>query len=77
MDFEILGELTVIETIATGRGIRDLRRLERSYGKTRWRKLKGFARIRLRTGTVRIAEIHWYEGHGIGKRELKRKRYRD
>ncbi|MPZ45673.1 MAG: hypothetical protein GEV05_20230 [Betaproteobacteria bacterium] len=77
MDFEIVGELTVVETIATGRGIRDIRRLERSYGKTRWRKMKGIARIRLRTGSVRIAELHWYEGHGIGKREFKRKRYLD
>ena len=77
MDFEILGVLTVVETIATGRGIRDVRRLERSYGKTRWRKMKGVTRIRLRTGAVRIAELHWYEGHGIGKREFKRKRYLD
>lgn len=77
MDFEILGEITVLETIASGRGIRDLRRLQRNYGKGRWRKMKGSARIRLRTGDVRFAEIHWYEAHGIGKRELKRKRYLD
>ena len=77
MDFEILGELSAVEAIATGRGIRDLRRLERSYGKGRWRKMKGVARIRLRTGAIRIAELHWYEGHGIGKREFKRKRYLD
>lgn len=77
MDFEILGDITVLETIASGLGIRDLRRLQRSYGKGRWRKLKGSARIRLRNGDVRIAEIHWYEAHGIGKREFKRKRYLD
>jgi len=77
MDFEILGEITVLETIASGRGIRDLRRLHRSYGKGRWRKMKGTARIRLRNGDVRLAEIHWYEAHGIGKKELKRKRYLD
>jgi len=77
MDFEILGEITVLETIASGRGIRDLRRLQRNYGKGRWRKMKGSARIRLRTGDVRTAEIHWYEAHGIGKREFKRKRYLD
>ena len=40
MDFEIVGEITVIETIAAGRGIRDLRRLRRSYGKGRWRKMR-------------------------------------
>lgn len=77
MDFEILGEVTVLETIASGRGIHDLRRLQRSYGRGRWRKMKGSARIRLRNGDVRIAEIHWYEAHGIGKREFKRKRYLD
>ena len=77
MDFEIVGEITVLETIATGQGIRDLRRLRRSYGKGRWKKMKGVARIRLRSGHVRLAEIHWYEAHGIGKREFKRKHYLD
>ena len=77
MDFEILGDVAVLETIATGRSIRDLRRLQRSYGRGRWRKMKGSARIRLRTGDVRFAELHWYEAHGIGRREIKRKRYLD
>jgi hypothetical protein len=77
MDFEILGDITVLETIASGRGIRDLRRLHRSYGRGRWRKMKGSARIRLRNGDVRLAELHWYEAHGIGKREVKRKSYLD
>jgi hypothetical protein len=77
MEFDILGDITELETIATGRGIRDLRRLQRSYGKGRWRKMKGTARIRLRSGDVRVAEIHWYEAHGIGKREFKRKGYLD
>jgi len=77
MDFEIVGEITVVETIASGKGIRDLKRLRRSYGKGRWRKMKGIARIRLMTGRVRLAELHWYEAHGIGKREIKRKRYLD
>ncbi len=77
MDFEIVGEITVVETIAAGRGIRELRRLRRSYGKGRWRKMKGIARIRLMTGRIRLAELHWYEAHGIGKKEIKRKRYLD
>lgn len=77
MDFEILGDITVLETIASGRGIRDVRRLQRNYGKGRWRKMKGSARIRLRDGEIRLAEIHWYEAHGIGKKEFKRKRYLD
>lgn len=77
MDFEIVGEITVLETIASGHGVRDLKRLRRSYGKGRWRKVKGMARVRLRSGQIRLAEIHWYEAHGIGKREFKRKRYLD
>ena len=77
MDFDLVGDITDIETIATGSGIRALSRLRRLYGKGRWRKMKGSARIRLRTGRIRIAEVHWYEAHGIGKKELKRKRYLD
>jgi hypothetical protein len=77
MDFEIPGEVSEIETIAIGNRIRDLPRLRRVYGSGRWRKLKGVARIRLRSGTIRKAELHWYEAHGIGKKEIKRKRYLD
>jgi hypothetical protein len=71
MDFEILGLVRNAETIATGRAIRRLRRLRRRYGKGRWRKRKGVATVRLQDGTVHTAEIHWYEAHGIGRREIK------
>ena len=77
MDFEVLGELSAAETIAVGQGIRDIGRLRRLYGRARWRKMKGVARIRLPDGTIRLAELHWYEAHGIGKKELKPKRYLD
>ncbi|HEY3583150.1 MAG TPA: hypothetical protein VGL90_02090 [Casimicrobiaceae bacterium] len=77
MDFEILDRLRDVETIAAGRGIRELRRLQRAYGRGRWRKRKGVSRVRLRDGTIRIAELHWYEAHGIGSYEHKIKRYRD
>jgi len=77
MDFELVGDLANVETIATGRGIRELPRLRRLYGKGRWRKMKGSARIRLKDGRIRLAELHWYEAHGIGKKEFKRKRYLD
>lgn len=77
MDFELVGDVTGVETIATGGGIRDLPRLRRLYGKGRWRKMKGVARIRLKDGRIRLAELHWYEAHGIGKKEFKRKRYLD
>ena len=75
MPFEIVGEITQIETIATGRRIRELPRFRRVYGRGRWRKLKGIAMVRLRSGTLRRAELHWYEAHGIGRKEIKRKRY--
>jgi hypothetical protein len=69
--------VTQVETITVGRSIRELPRLRRLYGKGRWRKLKGVALVRLRSGTIRRAELHWYEAHGIGRREIKRKRYVD
>ena len=71
MDFELVGPVRSIETIATGRAIRQLRRLGRRYGKGRWRKRKGFATVRLQDGTVHRTEVHWYEAHGIGRREMK------
>lgn len=77
MDFEIIGEIRDIEPIAIGGSVRDRLRLRRKYGPGRWRKLKGIAYVRLRSGRVRLAELHWYEAHGIGKRDMKRKRYLD
>ena len=77
MNFEVIGEITEIETIAIGQAIRDLKRLRKQYGRGRWRKLKGVAQVRLATGRIRLAELHWYEAHGIGKKELKRQRYLD
>lgn len=77
MNFEILGKIIDIEIIAVGSSIHDLARLRRKYGKGRWRKLKGLATVRLRSGRIRLAELHWYEAHGIGRKEIKRKRYQD
>ena len=71
MDFEILGEIAAIETIATGKGIRERSRLTKRYGKGRWRKRKGLADIRLSSGELCRAEVHWYEATGIGRREFK------
>ncbi|MBA3334153.1 MAG: hypothetical protein H0T08_00935 [Acidobacteria bacterium] len=73
MDFEIVGEITDAETFAIGLGVRDRKRLWKLYGKARWRKRKGIARVRLPSGRIRLAELHWYEAHGIGKREFKLK----
>jgi hypothetical protein len=75
VDFEIIGPILAAETIATGSGIRRLSWLRKRYGRGRWRKRKGYARVRLADREVRVAEIHWYETAGIGKREVKIKRY--
>jgi len=71
-NFDILGEIIDIETIAIGRSIRELDYLNRRYGRGRWRKCKGFAMIRYKkSGRIVKAEIHWYEAHGIGAEAWK------
>ncbi len=77
MTFEILGEITDIETIASGSSIRILPLLRKRYGKGRWRKLKGIAQVRLIDGAIRLAEVHWFEAHGIGKKKMRIKRFLD
>lgn len=77
MDFEILGDITQSETFARGPGIRELPRLRKIYGQGNWRKRKGFAKVRLTDGSLREAEVHWYEATGVGKFEFKIKRYTD
>jgi hypothetical protein len=71
---EILSAIEDIETIAAGQGVYIRRYLERTYGKGRWRKMKGIATVRLADGTVCKAEIHWFEAHGIGRKDFKVKR---
>jgi hypothetical protein len=71
MHFEIVGEISQVETFATGAGIREIARLRRLHGRGRWRKRKGIAHVRLTDGTVRLAELHWYEAAGIGRKEFK------
>jgi hypothetical protein len=75
VSFEIVSEIEGAETFAVGRSIRELPRLRKVYGKGRWRKRKGFARVRLPSGVEREAEIHWYEATGIGRKEFKIKRF--
>jgi hypothetical protein len=77
MHFEIIGEIDNIETIAIGGGIRDIMRLRKQYGSAKWRKLKGIAKVRLLSGSICTAEIHWYQAHGIGRKKLKIKRLLD
>ena len=77
MHFEIVGIIESIEPIAVGSRIREIARLREQYGPGRWRKLKGVARVRLANGHMRVAEVHWYEAHGIGKKKMKIKRFLD
>ena len=74
MFFTIVGDITHIETFAVGAGIREVERLRKLYGRGRWRKRKGIARVRLTDNSIHLAEVHWYEATGIGKKEFKIKR---
>lgn len=77
MKFELVGSITEIESIAAGPGVKIRSYLRKAYGRGRWRKMKGVATVRLPNTALRRVEIHWYEAHGIGKRDLKIKRYLD
>jgi hypothetical protein len=77
VDIEVIGTISDTQAIAVGKSIRDLARLKKFYGAGRWKKMKGIAHVRLPDGYVRRAEVHWYEAHGIGKKELKVKRLLD
>lgn len=77
MAFTIVGSITAIETIAINTGIREVERLRKVYGAARWRKKKGIATIALADGTLHVAEVHWYEATGLGRKEMKIKRLID
>ena len=77
MNIEIIGAIKDVEIIATQHSIRDIARLRKLYGTGRWRKLKGTAMVRLPDGVMAQAEVHWYEAHGVGKKEIKVKRILD
>jgi len=72
--FEIISEISDVETLASGKGVYIRRYLDRNYGRGRWRKMKGVATIKLADGKTYDAEIHWYEAHGIGRKDYKIKR---
>jgi hypothetical protein len=77
MQFDIISDITDVETIAINRGIRELPRLRKYYGAGRWRKRKGIAIVRFSDSTTRTVELHWYEATGIGRKEYKIKRFLD
>jgi hypothetical protein len=76
-EFEIIGRIENIETIAIGNAIREIDRLRKFFGAGRWRKLKGVATVRFEDGTIHLVELHWYEAHGVGRKKLKIKEYLD
>jgi hypothetical protein len=75
--FEILGTISEIATIAVGSSIREISGLREQSGRGHWRKLKGTAQVKLQNGRIRLAELHWYGAHGIGKRKIKIKTFLD
>ena len=77
MYFEMIGEITEVETVAVGNSIREIALLRRQFGRGRWRKLKGVATVRLPGGRIRRVELPWYEAHGVGRRKMKIKGYLD
>lgn len=77
MKFDIVSQIEDIEIIAVGTNIRDLAYLQKVYGRGRWRKLKGKAQVKLPNGRMRRVELHWYEAHGIGRKDIKIKYYLD
>ena len=77
MTFEIIGRITDVERIAVSGGIRDIQRLRDQFGPGRWRKLKGRTTVKMADTSIRIAEVHWYEADGIGRRRMKIKRFLD
>jgi hypothetical protein len=74
MYFEVIGDITNIQTIAVGGRIRDIMRLRQQFGMANWKKMKGIAQVRLLDGRICRAEIHWYEAHGMSKKKLKIKK---
>jgi hypothetical protein len=77
MYLEIIGKIKGIETIVTGGQIRDIMRIQKQYGHGHWRKCKGIGKVRLISGKICEAELHWYEAHGIGRKNIKIKRFLD
>ena len=77
MHFEIIGDIEDVETLAVGGRIRDIMRIQKQFGSGRWRKLKGLAKVRLQSGRICNAELHWYEAHGIGRKKMKIKKLLD
>ena len=77
MEFEVIGSIDDVDVIARGVGVKIRTYLRKAYGRGRWRELKGIATVRLPNGAQHKVELHWYEAHGIGRRDLKIKQYLD
>ena len=72
--YQLLSEIRNVERIARGTSVQQRQRLSESFGKGAWRKMKGIGLVRYPNGNIRWAELHWFEAHGIGKKEVKIKR---
>ena len=71
MYFQVVSLITNREMIATGNSIQEINRLRKIYGKGNWKKVKGICRVKLEDKSIYKAEVHWYESHGIGRKEMK------
>ncbi|HEX8694151.1 MAG TPA: hypothetical protein VF746_17145 [Longimicrobium sp.] len=67
-EFEVIGPIRRVKTIASGRRVKARDRLNQLFGLGRWKKRKAEATVRMRSdGSIRKAEIHWFEAHGVGR----------
>ena len=77
MWFRIVSDIRDVESIAAGGSVRERARLRKADSGRRWHKIKGIATVEIPDGWIGEAEVHWYESHGIGRREMKIKRLID
>ncbi len=77
MQFKVISAITYVQLIAKGTGGDIPQHLNRAYAsgrKVNWRKLKGVAIVEYINGEQWEVELHWFEAHGIGRRDEKDKR---
>ena len=77
MQFEAVGEITDVEPIATGKGVRVRQLLVKRFGRGDWRKLKGIGRVRMEDGTVRVGRATLVRGSWLGRKKMRIKRFLD
>ena len=77
MDFELVGDLTNVQTIAVNLWMPSTTGSRADMVVSGGADFKGVGYVRLVNGHVRLAEVHWYEAHGVGRRKMKIKQFFD